>query len=72
MADQFNGPFEIIELGPHFTYKLKNCEDNMVNGSVINSSRLKAFHQREAENIDNPQQANMPIPENEKTTPFSG
>ena len=69
MADQFNGPFEIIELGPHFTYKLKNCEDNMVNGSLINASRLKAFHQREPENIDNPQQANMPIPENANTTP---
>ena len=69
IADQFNGPFEIIELGPHFTYKLKNCEDNKVIGSFINASRLKAFHQREPENIDNPQQANMPIPENVNTAP---
>ena len=69
MADEFDGPFEIIELGSHFTYKLKNCEDNKVIGSFINASSLKAFHQRESENIDNPQQANMPIPENANTTP---
>ena len=66
-SDKFNGPFEIIELGPNFTYKLRNCEDNKVINSFINATRPKLYHQRQPGDIDDPQdneQVNMPVPGN--------
>ena len=72
IADKFEGPYEIIELGPNYTYKLRSCENNKVLGSLINATRLKLFHERQTENIDNPQddqQANMPNPENTNIQP---
>ena len=65
-SDKFEGKFEIIELGPNFTYKLKNCETNKVINSFINATRLKLYNQRQAEDIDIPHdnQQNAQNPDN--------
>ena len=64
-SDKFDGPFGIIEFGPNFTYKLRNCEGNKVVNSFINATRRKLYHQRQPGDTEDPQnneQVNMPVP----------
>ena len=51
LESKWVGPFRIMETGPNFTYKLKNIQDDKVQKSLINASRLKLYHQRQAEAI---------------------
>lgn len=44
LHDKADGPYEIIELGPNFTYKLKRCSDNKVHQSLMNATNLKIYH----------------------------
>lgn len=44
LYDKAEGPYQIIELGPNFTYKLKRCSDNKVNASYMNATKLKMYH----------------------------
>lgn len=44
LYDKAEGPYQIIELGPYFTYKLRRCSDNKVNASYMNATNLKMYH----------------------------
>jgi hypothetical protein len=35
------GPFKVIGIGPNNTYKLQNCENMQILGSLANAARLK-------------------------------
>jgi transposase InsO family protein len=41
LTHKWIGPFQIIEVGPSFTYKIKNLKDNKPHKSLINAARLK-------------------------------
>lgn len=66
LTDKWVGPFRIMEIGPNFTYKVKNIQDNKVQKSLVNASRLKLYHQRQTEVIDKlkeNQQVDIPQPD---------
>lgn len=44
LHDKAEGPYEIIGLGPNFTFKLKRCSDNKVHQSLMNATNLKIYH----------------------------
>ncbi|MEW8544998.1 MAG: transposase family protein, partial [Candidatus Thiodiazotropha sp.] len=65
LESKWVGPFRIMDIGPNFTYKLKNIQDNKIQKSPINASRLKLYHERQEEVIDRTQgnqQPDMPQP----------
>ncbi|WAQ95040.1 hypothetical protein MAR_007511 [Mya arenaria] len=49
-----DGPYQIIELGPHFTYKLKHIETNKVLKSFMNAIRLTPYIERQTIADQNP------------------
>lgn len=44
LTAKFTGPYEIVELGPNHTYKLKHITTGKLVKSLVNASRLKKFH----------------------------
>lgn len=47
LHDKADGPYEIIRLGPNFTYKLQRCSDNKIHQSMMNATNLKLYHDPE-------------------------
>ena len=43
LSQKWLGPYEIIELGPSFTYKIRHIETNKVHKSLVNAVRMKSF-----------------------------
>lgn len=73
LAEKWVGPYEIIEVGPNYTYKVKNMENNKVTKSMINAARLKKYHQRlepESEDSDDENEApqNQPLIDQQQDT----
>jgi hypothetical protein len=54
LIEKWIGPYEIIEEGPHFTYKLKHLPSGKMIAAFKNAVKLKLFIERA--NEDNPQQ----------------
>lgn len=55
LTAKFVGPYEIVELGPNYTYKLKHVHTGKMVKSLVNASRLKKFHStydRYADRVD--------------------
>ena len=59
LTDKFDGPFQITETGPNYTYKLRNLNDQKVMKSLVNAKRLKPYNERQPEVIDMPHQPQL-------------
>ncbi|KAL5009348.1 hypothetical protein ScPMuIL_014929, partial [Solemya velum] len=44
LVDKYEGPFYIAGIGPHFTYKLRNCSDHKPIKAMVNACRLRLYH----------------------------
>lgn len=52
------GPYEIIQIGPNYTYKLKNLQNDKIVQSLINACKLKLHNRRGSETTVTQNQAN--------------
>ena len=54
LTKKFIGPYEIVEKGPNYTFKLKLVENDKLMKSLVNANRLKPFNEsdRLPENTD--------------------
>lgn len=43
LIDKYDGPYYISEIGPNFTYKLRNSDTHKELKSYVNASRLKEY-----------------------------
>lgn len=46
LYQKWNGPYCVTEVGPHYTYALKNMETNKVVKGYVNASRIKIYSNR--------------------------
>lgn len=44
LAPKYVGPYKITEIGPNYTFKLKNVQTGKEVKSLVNASRLKKYH----------------------------
>lgn len=44
LTAKFVGPYQIVDLGPNYTYKLKHVHTGKMVKSLVNASRFKWFH----------------------------
>lgn len=49
LTEKWVGPFEITELGPNYTYKLKNLQNDKILQAFKNACKLKFYHERSLE-----------------------
>jgi len=52
---KYNGPYSIEEIGPNYTYKLRNCENYQIIKPFVNHNRLKMYNRRQPTIVDLPQ-----------------
>lgn len=57
LAEKYQGPYLISELGPNHTYKIRRCSNRKVLKSFMNASQLKKYFDPDVEraNIAQPQ-----------------
>ena len=55
LTDKWEGPFRIVEIGPNFTYKIKDLQNNKIKRSLINATRLKLYNKRPVDRDENAQ-----------------
>ena len=55
LSDKSEGPYEIVQDGPNFTYKIRNCQNRKVVKSFINARELKLYHERQPDVEEHPQ-----------------
>ena len=48
LTPKFQGPYEIIDIGPNYTYQLKSIADGKISKSLINANRLKKYFDGES------------------------
>ncbi|KAH3796434.1 hypothetical protein DPMN_150002 [Dreissena polymorpha] len=48
LTPKFEGPYEIIDIGPNYTYQLKSIADGKISKSLINANRLKKYFDGES------------------------
>lgn len=65
LSPKFNGPFEIVDAGPNYTYQLKRLSDGKIFRNLFNASRLKLWHER---NVRTSQQPNLEPQTNDAAT----
>ena len=60
LCDKSEGPFVIVEAGPNFTYKLRDCQTNKLTRTFINARELRLYRERQPE-IDETHNAHQPV-----------
>jgi hypothetical protein len=63
---KWRGPYYITQVGPNFTYQLRDCENNKMMKSLVHANRLKRFFDpRERPNVWAPPELITPSQEND-------
>ena len=57
LCDKSDGPYQIIQMGPNYTYKLRRISNNKVHPNFINATNLKKYYppvayRQRLENVD--------------------
>ena len=75
LVDKYQGPYFISELGPNYTYKIRDCKDRKEVKSFLNASQLKHYFDPEIErgnlvqHVDNQDQTQVENNEQDNEMP---
>ena len=53
LSPKYKGPYQIVKIGPPFTYLLMDINTQVVQTSYVNANRLKLYHDRQLRSSDN-------------------
>jgi hypothetical protein len=65
LCPKWSDPYVITELGPNFTYKIKNCKTDKTHKPFVNASRLKHYQENIGPDLDVQEQTAMNDPQAE-------
>lgn len=69
LSSNWDGPYEITLVGPHFTYQIKHCITNKFHKSLVNAQRLKHYQERiDSDHSDQEEREELYMSDNDPQT----